>query len=125
MRDLDQAVVHFHQVRLADDWRYLFLDQVSLRLRRHDGLKQVQLLVAYGVRVDGSRQLLAFRRSTSESQAVWEGLLHDLYRRGPEGRHFQLIVTDGGPGPGWRRRYRPFLNVRPISAVGCTSSVIC
>lgn len=100
MRDLDQAVVHFHQVRLADDWRYLFLDQVSLRVRRPDGLKQVQLLVAYGVRVDGSRQLLAFRRSTGASQAVWEGLLHDLYRRGPEGRHFQLIliVTDGGAG---------------------------
>ncbi|MGH7181856.1 MAG: transposase [Nitrospiraceae bacterium] len=32
------------------------------------------------------------------SQAAWEGLLHDLYRRGLEGRQLQLIVTDGCAG---------------------------
>lgn len=97
-RDLDQAVAQFHQASLADDWRYLFLDGVSLRVRRPAGRKRVQLLVAYGVRANGTRQLLAFTRSTGESQAAWEGLLIDLYRRGLEGRHLQLIVTDGCPG---------------------------
>lgn len=97
-RDLDQAVAQFHQARLTDDWRYLFLDGVSLRVRRPAGRKRVQLLVAYGVRADGTRHLLAFTRSTGESQAAWEGLLHDLYRRGLEGRHLRLIVTDGCPG---------------------------
>jgi putative transposase len=97
-RDLDQAVVQFHQARLADDWRYLFLNGVSLRVRRPGGRKRVQLLVAYGVRGDGSRQLLAFTRSTGESQAAWEGLLHELYRRGMEGRQLQLIVPDGCAG---------------------------
>ena len=29
---------------------------------------------------------------------AWEGLLHDLYRRGLEGRYLQLIVTDGCAG---------------------------
>lgn len=71
---------------LADDWRYLFLDGVSLRVRRPSGRKQVQLLVAYGVRVDGTRQLLWFTRSSGESQAAWESLLMDQYRRGLEGR---------------------------------------
>jgi putative transposase len=56
------------------------------------------MLVAYGVRQDGSRQLLAFLRSQGESQAAWEGLLQDLYRRGLEGRNLLLIVTDGCPG---------------------------
>lgn len=97
-RDLDQAVAQFHQAPLTDDWRYLFLDGVSLRVRRPGGRKRVQLLVAYGVRSDGTRQLLAFTRSTGESQAAWEGLLHDLYRRGLAGRHLQLIVTDGCAG---------------------------
>jgi len=45
-----------------------------------------------------TRQLLAFTRSTGESQAAREGLLHDLYRRGREGRQLQLIVTDGCAG---------------------------
>jgi transposase-like protein len=46
------------------------------------------------VRADGSRQLLAFRRGTGESQAAWEGLLEDLYRRGLKGEGLRMIVTD-------------------------------
>lgn len=97
-KSLDRVVQRFHQARISDEWVYLFLDGVSLRVRRPSGRKRVQLLVAYGVRADGSRQLLAFVRSPGESQAAWEGLLEDLYRRGLEGNHLQLIVTDGSGG---------------------------
>jgi putative transposase len=97
-RDLDEAVKQFHQARLSDDYGYLFLDGVSLRVRRPAGRKRVHMLVAYGVRRDGTRHLLAFLRSQGESQADWEGLLQDLYRRGLEGKQLGLIVTDGCPG---------------------------
>ncbi len=97
-RHLDSLVAAFHQSRIADEWAYLFLDGVSLRVRRPAGRKRVHMLVAYGVRRDGSRQLLAFLRSQGESQAAWEGLLQDLYRRGLTGEQLQLIVTDGCPG---------------------------
>lgn len=97
-RELDQAVAQFHRARLSADWHYLFLDGVSLRVRRPSGRQRVQLLVAYGVRANGTRQLLAFTRSTGESQAAWEGLLQDLYRRGLEGHQLQLVVTDGCAG---------------------------
>jgi putative transposase len=97
-RSLDRMVKAFQQARLKDEWVYLFLDGVSLRVRRPAGRQRVQMLVAYGVRADGSRQLLGFLRSRGESQAAWEGLLMDLYRRGLEGRHLQLIVTDGCSG---------------------------
>src|SRR2546427_285902 len=46
----------------------------------------------------GGGGLLAFLRSQGESQADWEGLLQDLYRRGLEGKHLALIVTDGCAG---------------------------
>ena len=97
-RSLDTMVEAFHQQRLQDEWAYLFLDGVSLRVRRPAGRKRVQMLVAYGVRRDGSRQLLAFLRSQGESQSAWEGLLEDLFRRGLQGHNLQLIVTDGCPG---------------------------
>jgi transposase-like protein len=97
-RDLDEAVREFHEARLSDDYAYLFLDGVSLRVRRPAGRKRVQMLVAYGVGRDGKRHLLAFLRSQGESQADWEGLLQDLYRRGLEGKQLALIVTDGCPG---------------------------
>jgi transposase-like protein len=97
-RDLDEAVRQFHQARLSDDYVYVFLDGVSLRVRRPTGRKRVQMLVAYGIRQDGSRHLLAFLRSQGEGQADWEALLQDLYRRGLEGRALQLILTDGCAG---------------------------
>jgi putative transposase len=56
------------------------------------------MLVAYGVRPDRTRQLLAFLRTKGESQADWEALLQDLYRRGLKGDKLLLIVTDGCPG---------------------------
>jgi len=54
-RDLDEAVRRFHQARLDDDYVYLFLDGVSLRVRRPTGRKRVQMLVAFGIRQTGSR----------------------------------------------------------------------
>ncbi len=92
-RDLDEAVHQFHQACLRDDWAYLFLDGVSLRVRRPAGRQRVQMLMA-----DGRRQLLGFVRSRGESQAAREGLLQDLYRRGLRGRKPTLIVTDGCAG---------------------------
>ena len=97
-RDLNEVVRQFHQARLEDNYAYLFLDGVSLRVRRPAGRKRVQMLVAYGVRRDGTRHLLAFLRSQGESQADWEGLLEDMYRRGLEGTALGLIVTDGCAG---------------------------
>jgi putative transposase len=98
IRDLDEAVQQFHQAPLRDEWAYLFLDGVSLRVRRPAGRQRVQMLVAYGIGRDGTRQLLAFLRTRGESQADWEALLQDLYRRGLTGKNLQLIVTDGCPG---------------------------
>ena len=97
-RVLDEQVTKFHHAPLDDDWCYLLLDGVWLKVRRAFGPQEVLLLVAYGVRVDGRRQLLAFVRAKSENQAAWEGLLNDLYRRGLRGARLQLVITDGCAG---------------------------
>jgi len=97
-RNLDEAVEQFHRAPLKDEWAYLFLDGVALKVRRPAGRQHVQMLVAYGVRQDGTRQLLAFLRTRGESQAHWEALLNDLYRRGLKGEKLLLIITGGCPG---------------------------
>jgi transposase-like protein len=97
-RVLDRAVEAFHQRRLGDDYAYLLLDGVWLKVRRAFGPQRVLLLVAYGIRRNGQRELLAFTRAKGESQAGWEGLLNDLFQRGLRGQHLQLVITDGCPG---------------------------
>src|SRR5574337_795689 len=94
-RVLDGAVRTFHQAPLDDEWAYLILDGVWLKVRRAFGPQKVLLLVAYGVRPNGERRLLAFSRANSESQAAWEGFLNDLYRHGLQGKKLQLGITDG------------------------------
>jgi putative transposase len=97
-RCLNEKVQEFHRAPLSDEWVYLFLDGVWLKVRRATGTQKVPLLVVYGVQQNGKRQLLAFLRARSESQNAWEGLLNDLQQRGLKGHHLKLIVTDGCAG---------------------------
>src|SRR5712691_9707276 len=103
-RDLDQAVGEFHQARLSDDYAYLFLDGVSLRIRRSAGRKRVQMLVAYGVRRDGTRHL-----SPGASSALLGAQNAQYFREGAQVRPRRSeewrsgYLFGGEPGPGRSR----------------------
>lgn len=115
---LGRQVEAFHRAPLDDHWASLILDGVWMKVQRAWGPQRVLLLVAYGVRPNGDRQLLAFQRAKGESQAAWEGFLQNLFGRGLRGTQLQLILTDG-----WRR-CRRFIRVSRISVVGCTRCAI-
>jgi len=96
---LDQAVAAYHRRRLRDEYVYLFLDGVVLKVR--DGRGKVRrrvVLVAYGITAAGRREVLAYRLMWGESEAGWTAFLQDLYLRGLEGRQLRLITTDGSTG---------------------------
>jgi transposase-like protein len=97
---LDQEVQRYHWRRVDDDWVYLLLDGVTMKVKHPGGKKTKLVLVAYGIRADGTRQLIDFTLAKSESQAEWERFLEDLHRRGLEGTGLRLIATDGGTGLG-------------------------
>src|SRR5438552_8396294 len=63
-----------------------------LKKKSQTGRTRAQMLVAYGVRRDGRRHLLAFLRSQGESQAEWEGFVKDLYRQGGDCKRVPPIV---------------------------------
>jgi putative transposase len=97
-RVLDGKVRAFQEEELGDDWAYLILDGVWIKVRRSFVPQRVLLLVAYGIRSNGQRQLLGFLRARGESQAAWEGFLGHLRERGLLGRHLNLVITDGCAG---------------------------
>jgi putative transposase len=98
-RQLDQAVAHFHRRTLCDDYVYLFLDGVVLKVRDLAGkVRRRPVLVAYGVLPNGQREILAYQLAQGESENAWLEFLQDLFLRGFTGKNLQLIVTDGGKG---------------------------
>jgi putative transposase len=97
-RSLDSEVRRFHERKLADHYQYLFLDGVTLKVKGAAGVKKKLVLCAYGIRTDGTRELISFRQAPSEAEAQWQAFLDDLRQRGLEGKELELITTDGCAG---------------------------
>jgi putative transposase len=98
-RQLDHTVAQFHRRPLRDDYLYLFLDGIVLKMRDLSAkVRRRMVLVAYGVLPNGKREILDYHFAHGESEAAWLEFLQGLFLRGLEGKHLQLIVTDGGKG---------------------------
>ena len=97
-KELDRAVREFANRPIDDDFVFLFLDALSVKIRFALKGKKVKLLVAYGIRVDGSRCLISFQRAKSESYACWKVFVDNLHVRGFTGKNLKLIVMDGSAG---------------------------
>jgi transposase-like protein len=78
----------------ATDYVYLWADGVHLRVRLDQAKACVLVLV--GVRVDGTKELIALEEGYRESSEAWAGLLRDCARRGM--RAPVLAVGDGALG---------------------------
>jgi putative transposase len=97
VRELDQQVQQFHRRELSDDYKFLYLDGLWITLSKPVKVKKV-LLVALGVKADGSKELLSFQLAHSEAESCWWGFLSDLKQRGLKGEGLEVIVSDGAGG---------------------------
>ena len=95
---LDASVLHFHRRRLSDEYRYLVLDGVSVRIRLVGKVQRRMVLCAYGVTRQGKRELIDFQVVKAEGEDTWYGFLWNLWSRGLHGEFLELIATDGQPG---------------------------
>lgn len=95
---LDAEVRRFHWRWLDDAVEYLLLDGITMKVKHPGGVSTKLVLVAYGIRPDGSRLVIDFRLATAESAAQWTAFLEELFRRGLEGTRLRLVATDGAPG---------------------------
>jgi putative transposase len=99
VQGLDLAVAAYHHRRLGDEYVYLFLDGIVLKVREVPGqVRRRVVLVAYGITRSGRRELIGYRLVQGESEGAWTALLQDFFLRGFEGRHLRLVITDGSTG---------------------------
>lgn len=97
-RELDSSVHEFRSRRF-DSSRYtcVYLDGLWITLSKPVKTKKV-VLVALGLRPDGTKELLNFQLASSESESWWWGFVSDLKDRGLRGNQIDVIVTDGCAG---------------------------
>ena len=95
---VEGEVKAFSHRPLDDHLRYLFLDGVVLRVKEVSHAVKMTALVAYGIRWDGTRELIDFRVGKREGKGAWTCFLQSLYDRGLRGDKLDLIITDGCPG---------------------------
>ena len=95
VHELDEEVKAFHQRRFKRDYQVVYLDGLWVTLRSPVKVKKV-LLVALGMKPDGSKELLGFHLAANESEACWYGFISDLKHRGLAG--MEVIVSDGAAG---------------------------
>ncbi|UCE55776.1 MAG: IS256 family transposase [Desulfobacterales bacterium] len=77
--------------------RYLFLDAINLKVRRH-WISKESLLCAIGIGENGKKEFLGFLLGGRESTKSWESLLLMLLQRGLSPKHLKLVIVDGNAG---------------------------
>jgi putative transposase len=95
---LQEQVRTWHRRPLQDNYQYLILDGVTIRIKTAHGAAKFLVLCVYGITPEGRREMVDYRLAKSESEAEWVALLQDLYQRGLQGEKVELAVTDGGQG---------------------------
>jgi hypothetical protein len=93
-RVLDREVEKFHHAPLQDDWAYLLLNGVWMKVRSAFGAPRTLLLVAAGVRPNGERQLLAFAWAHAPPRKSFVFAIGDiptLHKLGPMGNVIALV----------------------------------
>jgi len=97
-KSVDVEVRAFHRRSLGDDYMYLFLDGVTHKVASCGRVVKKLVLVAYGIRANGQREVIDYWVAKSESEADWTRFLNNLYRRGLRGEQLRLVIVDGGGG---------------------------
>jgi len=106
---LDEELAAFHQRPLERSYRAVYFDGKHGKVGRRTGrrgrgkARDGVLLLAWGIRHDGSEELIDFRVARDESEASWDGFLRALRARGLVevnrwGERLDYVISDGDGG---------------------------
>src|SRR5437763_6839885 len=93
---LDAQVEAFRTRRLDAEYPYLWIDARYAHVREDHRVQSMAVVIAYGVRADGVREVLGLDIGLSEDVVVWREFLQGLVARGVRG--VKLVISDAHPG---------------------------
>jgi len=93
---LDEQVDTFRTRRLDAAYPYVWVDARYEHVREGGRVVSMAVVVAYGVRADGVREVLDLDVGLSEDSVFWRTFFQSLVARGLQG--VQLVISDAHPG---------------------------
>jgi transposase-like protein len=93
---LDEQVEAFRTRRLDAAYPYLWVDARYEHVREGGRVVSMAVVVAYGVRADGVREVLGLDVGLSEEAVLWRSFFQGLVARGLHG--VQLVISDAHVG---------------------------
>jgi transposase-like protein len=95
-KGLDEVVQEFRNRPLDQQYPYVWLDALYLKVRQNHRIVSLAMVIAIGVNDLGERDLLGFELGGSETEAFWLEFLRSLAQRGLKG--VQLVISDAHEG---------------------------
>lgn len=95
-KNLDPLVESWNHRPLTEPYPFVVVDAMVTKVREDGRVRARGLLLAFGVNMQGYRELLGFWVGDSESEASWSELFLNLKKRGLRG--VELIVSDQHSG---------------------------
>ena len=97
---INNMAKEFHKMRIAwnnsaleSNYRAIFCDVMFITVRREDSYSKEGVYIAYGIRSDGKRELIALEVYPTESATSWKEILEQAKRRGLETT--EIVIADG------------------------------
>jgi len=94
--ELDAKVAEFRNRPLEGDWRYLWIDALTQKVREGGRVVNVSAVIATAVNAEGRREIIGFDIVTTESTPAWTAFLRSLVARGLSG--VELVISDAHGG---------------------------
>lgn len=93
---LDAQAHAFRTRRLDAEYPYIWVDARYEHVREDHRVQSMAVVIAYGVRADGVREVLGLDIGLSEEVSVWREFLQSLVARGVRG--VKLVISDAHMG---------------------------
>ena len=95
-KDLDEQVEAWAQRSLEQEYPFLVLDAMQLKVRRQKAVRSTTAMLAVGITEDGQREILGLEMAFGETEQGWRRFIRGLKERGLSG--VELATSDAHEG---------------------------
>jgi len=94
--DLDEQVQAWAERPLEQDYPFLVLDAMQLKVRREKAVRSTTAMLAVGISEDGQREIIGLEMAFGETEQGWRRFIRQLKERGLSG--VELATSDAHSG---------------------------